>query len=179
MNARVRTWVWVGLAVASVLGTTAGWADDSAQDAQALAAIQDGMQVQIDYTLTVDGNTVDSSEGRGPLSYTPGQGQLIPGLERQLMGLRAGDMRELTVSPEDGYGAIDPEAFIEVPKAQLPPDVTPEVGMMLRGTNPDGQPFSATISKIGEQTVTLDLNHPLAGKTLHFNVKVVTVTTST
>lgn len=179
MNARARTWVWAGLAVASVLGATVGWAEPSAQDAQAPSAIQDGMQVQIDYTLTVDGNTVDSSEGRGPLSFTPGQGQLIPGLERQLMGLKAGDVRELTVTPEDGYGAIDPEAFIEVPKTQLPADVTPEVGMMLRGIHPDGQPFSAMISTIGDQTVTLDLNHPLAGKTLHFNVKVVTVTTPT
>lgn len=141
-----------------------------------MAAIQDGMAVAIDYTLTVDGTVVDSSEGRGPLRYTQGRGEIIPGLERQLAGLHAGDHKDVAVAPEDGYGPVDPEAYMAVSRSQLPVDVTPEVGMVLRGTGQDGRPFRARIHEIGEESVTLDLNHPLAGKTLLFAVTVVEVT---
>ena len=141
-----------------------------------MAAIQNGATVELDYTLTVDGKVVDSSNRRSPLSYVHGQHQLIPGLERPLAGMHVGDSKDVTVSVEDGYGPVDPAAFIEVPKEQLPKNITLEVGLMLRGTNPNGQPFRATVSKIGEKTVTLDLNHPLAGKALQFNVKVTKVT---
>ena len=140
-------------------------------------AIQDGRTVQIDYTLTVDGAVVDSSDGRGPLSYVQGQGQIIPGLERQLVGLHVGDAKEVTVGPDEGYGQMDPKALMEVPKTQLPPDLTPAVGMVLRGTNREGNPFRARIQNVESETVTLDLNHPLAGKTLQFKIKVVDVST--
>ena len=138
-------------------------------------AIQDGRTVKIDYTLTVDGAVVDSSDGRGPLSYVQGQGQIIPGLERQLVGLHVGDAKEVTVSPDEGYGQMNPKAVREVPKTQLPADLTLAVGMVLRGTNKEGSPFRARIQKVEPETVTLDLNHPLAGKTLQFKVKVVSV----
>ena len=139
-------------------------------------AIANGMKVQMEYTLTVDGAVVDSSEGRGPLSYTQGHGDLIPGLERELAGLHSGDAKDVTVSPADGYGAVDPEAFVEIQKTQLPQDMAPTVGAMLRGAGKDGRPFRARISKVGDQTVTLDLNHPLAGKTLQFHVKILQIT---
>lgn len=138
--------------------------------------IQDGSTVDIDYTLTVDGEVVDSSEGRSPLSYVQGRGQLIPGLERELAGLSAGESRDVTLKPEDGYGPTDPAAFVTVSKAQLPPGVTPTVGMVLQGAGPEGQPFPARVYKIADDGVTLDLNHPLAGKTLQFKVTVVKVT---
>ena len=139
------------------------------------AAIKDSMDVGIEYTLTVDGAVVDSTDGKTPFHYVQGQHQMIPGLERQLAGLHVGDTKDVTVAPADGYGEIDPSAFVEVPKTQLPKEVTPTVGMVLRGVNPDGQSFRAKISQMKDTTVVLDLNHPLAGKTLNFHVKIVEV----
>jgi len=133
------------------------------------------MTVQLEYTLTADGQVVDSTEGRGPFQYVHGKGQIIPGLERELAGLHAGDSRDITVTPEDAYGSVDPTAVVEVPKAQLPKDVTPAVGLVLRGVDPDGRTFRAIIKDIGDESVTLDLNHPLAGKTLLFKVKVLNI----
>lgn len=138
-------------------------------------AIADKMDVGMDYTLTVDGKVVDSSEGREPLHYVHGSGQIIPGLEQALTGLKAGDSKEVTVAPEQGYGTADPSAIVEVPKTQLPPNVTPAVGMALRGQTPEGEGFAATIKEIKADSVVLDLNHPLAGKTLHFKVKITDV----
>ena len=167
---RKRAWSWViGIAVMGLLPAM-GWVEAGMRE-----AIHDGSTVQIDYTLTVDGAVVDSSDGREPLKYVQGKGQIIPGLERQLAGLRVGDAGDFTVTPEDGYGSVNPKAFMEVKKDQLPKDVTPQVGMVLRGMGPDGNPFRARIHKIDQDAVTLDMNHPLAGKTLQFKVKVVGV----
>ena len=138
-------------------------------------AIADKMNVAMNYTLTVDGKVVDSSEGREPLHYVHGSGQIIPGLEQALIGLKAGDSKEVTVAPEQGYGMTDPSAIVEVPKTQLPPNVTPTVGMTLRGQTPEGEGFSATIKEVRPDSVLLDLNHPLAGKTLHFKVTITDV----
>ena len=146
-----------------------------AADAPAASAIQDNMDVGLEYTLTVDGAVVDSTEGKEAFHYIQGQKQVIPGLERQLAGLHVGDTKDVTVNPEEGYGQVDPSAIVEVPKTQLPNGVTPEVGMMLRGVNPNGQTFRARIKEMKADTVVLDLNHPLAGKTLNFKVKVVSV----
>ncbi len=139
------------------------------------AAIQDSMAVQLEYRLTVDGNVVDSTEGRGPFRYVQGKQQIVPGLERQLVGLHAGESKDITVRPEEGYGPVDPAAFIETPKTQLPSSITPQVGMVLRGVDPGGKAFRATIHEVKDQTVILDLNHPLAGKTLLFKIKVLDV----
>jgi FKBP-type peptidyl-prolyl cis-trans isomerase SlyD len=142
---------------------------------EAAISVQDNMQIGLEYTLTVDGVVVDSTEGKGPFHYVHGQQQMIPGLESQLTGMRVGDTKEVTVSPEGGYGPVDPTAFVEVKKTQLPPDVTPTVGMILRGVNPDGQSFRAKITELKGETVMLDLNHPLAGKTLSFKVKITDI----
>ena len=197
MNASARAGKWVSLAMGGLLPATLVWAappakEPAKQPAAAapapskeaakpappetpIATIQDGMTVQLDYTLTVDGAVVDSSQGRGPISYVQGHKQIVAGLERQLAGLHIGDARDVIVKPEDGYGQIDPKAFAEVPKTQLPPDVVPAVGLVLHGKSQDGHPFRATVSKVDKDNVTLDLNHPLAGKTLHFAVKVVNI----
>ena len=137
--------------------------------------VRANMDVGLEYTLTVDGAVVDSTDGKDAFHYVHGQQQMIPGLERQLAGLRIGDTKEVTVTPDEGYGQVDPAAFVEVPKTQLPAGVAPEVGLVLRGVNPDGQDFRARISEIKEDTVTLDLNHPLAGKTLNFKVKITSI----
>ena len=139
------------------------------------AAIKDSMDIGIEYTLTVDGAVVDSTNGKTPFHYIHGQHQMIPGLEKQLAGLHVGDTKDVTVAPVEGYGEIDSAAFVEVPKTQLPKEVTPTVGMVLRGINPDGKSFRAKISQMKDTTVVLDLNHPLAGKTLNFHVKVVEI----
>ena len=145
----------------------------AAEETPAASTIQDHMDVNLEYTLTVDGAVVDSTDGKSPFHYVHGQQQIIPGLERQLAGLHVGDTKELTVSPEEGYGPVDPAAVVEVPKTQLPKDVTPTIGMVLRGVNPDGHSFSAKITQMKENAVIMDLNHPLAGKTLNFKVKVI------
>ena len=157
----------------------AGWAEGEAAkptEASTPMVIQDNVQVSLEYTLTSDGAVVDSTDGQEPFKYVHGKGQIIPGLERQLAGLHKGDSKEITVGPDEAYGPVDPSATVDVPKEQLPSNATPEVGMVLRGVDPEGRAFRATIQKISDKTVTLDLNHPLAGKTLTFKVKVIDVT---
>ena len=142
---------------------------------KAAVIIKDGSQVSFDYTLTVDGKVVDTSEGKQPLQYVQGQGKMIPGLTRQLEGLKQGDEKDITISPREAYGEINPDAFREVPRDQMPQDMTPEVGMVVQISNNQGQSAPVRISQVKEDSVTIDLNHPLAGKTLDFHVKIVSV----
>jgi FKBP-type peptidyl-prolyl cis-trans isomerase 2 len=137
--------------------------------------IQDGRQVSFDYTLTVDGEVVDSSKGQGPLRYTHGKGEIIPGLARQLEGLRVGDEKTIEVPPEEAYGAINRQAFREISKASLPAGLEPKVGMYLQMQGPAGQVLPVKIAEVKDNSVVLDLNHPLAGKTLTFQVKIVDI----
>lgn len=138
-------------------------------------AIEKGKAVSFDYTLTVDGEVIDSSEGKRPLKYVHGQGKIIPGLSKKLEGLRAGDEKAVRVRPEEGYGEVSPDAFREIAKTQLPPDAEPEVGMLLQVKTPQGGIMPVKITEIKEDSVIIDFNHPLAGKTLDFKVKIVTV----
>ena len=164
------------VAVAAPLSAVAEEAPTAAAvEAPVATTVQDNMDIGLEYTLTVDGAVVESTEGKEPLHYIHGRQQMIPGLERQLTGLHVGDTAEVSVSPEEGYGPVDPAAFIEIPRTQLPSDVTPEIGMVLRGINPDGQNFQARINALKEESAVLDLNHPLAGKTLSFKVKILDI----
>jgi len=138
-------------------------------------AIQKGSQVSFNYTLTVDGEVVDSSQGKEPFQYIHGEGKIIPGLSRQLEGLGVGEEKRIEVSPEEGYGKVIPEAIQEVPKTQLPPDIEPQVGMQLQVGNPEGRTMVAKITEIKTDTIVIDLNHPLAGKTLIFQIKIVSI----
>ena len=147
----------------------------SAEEPAAPMDVRDNMDIGLEYTLTVDGAVVDSTDSSKPFHYVHGRHEMIPGLERQLTGMHVGDTKEVTVKPDEGYGPVDPSAFVEVSKTQLPAGVTPEVGLVLRGVNPDGQSFRARISELKDATVMLDLNHPLAGKTLNFKVKITNV----
>lgn len=139
------------------------------------AVIEHGATVRIEYTLRDEAGTIlDTSRGREPLTYVHGQHQIIPGLERELEGLQAGDARQVTVPPEDAYGPRDPGAVAEVPRAVVPPDaLVPGVELLARG--PDGSSRVVRIAEVREDTVLLDLNHPLAGKTLVFDIRVVEV----
>ena len=131
--------------------------------------------VEMDYTLTNNsGQVLDTSEGRQPLAYLHGARNIIPGLEKELEGLGVGDSRQVTVSPEEGYGLKNDDLISEVPKADLAslPDL--QVGMQIQGQSEQGVQIF-TILSIEDETVTLDGNHPLAGETLNFDVKIVNI----
>ena len=166
---RLRLGIWLVGAGCAVTGAAL---PVCAEDAASVLSVQDNVRVGIDYTLTVDGEAVESTQGKAPFHYIQGRHEVIVGLERQLAGLKVGETKAVTVSPEDGYGAVDPSAVVEIPKTQLPSDVTPEVGIVLRGVNPDGNSFRAKIVALKQDSVVLDLNHPLAGKTLTFQVTI-------
>ncbi len=136
--------------------------------------IQDGKTVKMNYELSVDGEVIDSTDDRESFQYIHGKNQIIPALERQLAGLKVGDEREIILGPEDAYGIIDPEAMVEIPKSQLP-QVDIEVGTRLGMIGPDGARFPATVVEIRLETVLLDLNHPLAGKELHFFIRILEI----
>jgi FKBP-type peptidyl-prolyl cis-trans isomerase 2 len=138
-------------------------------------AIKDGTKVKFDYTLTVDDETVDSSKERGPLEYTHGEGKIIPGLANELEGLKQGDEKEITLPPEKAYGKVNKDAVREFPKSSLPQDQEPKVGMLLQVQTQNGQVIPAKIAEVKEDTIVLDLNHPLAGKTLNFDIKILSV----
>jgi len=132
-----------------------------------------GEEISIEYTLKLeDKTTVDSNVGGEPLKFIQGEHQIIPGLETALEGLKVGDKKTVKVKPQDGYGEIDPKAVQEVEKSRIPPEAL-VIGTPLEGTDPSGRPIHARVQEIKEKTVILDLNHPLAGKTLLFDVKIL------
>ncbi len=137
--------------------------------------IQTGSDVAFDYTLTDESGTViDSSKGKQPMHYVHGKGQIIPGLEKELAGMAVGGEKKVTVKPEDGYGPINPQAFQEIPKEKLPADAL-KVGTMLMAQGPQGQGVPVRVHEIKENTVIMDFNHPLAGKTLSFDIKITDI----
>ena len=135
--------------------------------------VQDGQVVLMEYTLRVDGEILDSSSGHEPLEFLQGAGNIIPGLEQELYGMAIGESKQVVVQPEDGYGVIDAEAFVEVPRDQFPSDIPMEEGVEIQVTDENGTPMNARIDSISDDTVTLDFNHPLAGKELTFDAKIV------
>ena len=138
--------------------------------------VADNCVVAIHYTLiNTDGDTLDSSAGGEPLQYIQGTGGLIPGLERELEGKGAGDSFKVAIAPEDAYGSSQPELVQDVPLEALSQIENLEVGMQLQSQNPDGQVQNLVVDAIGEETVTLNANHPLADVELHFDVSVESV----
>ena len=135
--------------------------------------VQDGQVVSMDYTLRVDGEVLDSSAGQEPLQFIQGAGNIIPGLEDELYDMALGDSKKVIVQPEDGYGVLDPDALIQVPRDQFPANIPMEIGVEIQVTDENGTPMNARIDTIDDDAVTLDFNHPLAGKELHFDVTIV------
>lgn len=139
-----------------------------------------GTVVSLDYTLRIDnGELVDSSQERGPLNFAFGVGRIIPGLERQLEGLQQGDERKIVVSPDEGYGPAIPEAVQQIARGEFPANIELKEGLMLYVEDPIGKPIPFSVKTFNEEHVTVDFNHPLAGKTLTFDVKVVGVREAT
>ena len=141
----------------------------------ASATVDKGKKVKFDYTLKVGSTVVETSLGRAPVEYVQGEGKIIPGLEAQLQGLKAGEQKKFTLLPKDGYGEANPQAFREFPKTMFPKDFVAKKGLIIELQGDKGQVVPATIAEVKQDTVLLDFNHPLAGKTLQFDVKIISV----
>jgi len=137
--------------------------------------VQEDKFVSIDYTLRLsDGELVESSEGGAPFGFIFGRSQVIPGLERGLEGLEEGDTAQITVTPEEGYGVRREELLQGIPKTYFPQDADLSPGSAFQTMGPQGQ-VTFVIHEVQGDTVIADFNHPLAGKTLHFEVTVKSV----
>lgn len=139
-------------------------------------SVEDGDTVRVHYTGTLqDGTEFDSSHGRDPLEFTVGEGEVIQGFEEMVLGLDEGESTEATLPPEEAYGERSEERLIEVETDQLPDDIEPEIGMQLEIETPQGGRARVRITEIGDDVVTLDGNHPLAGRELTFELEVVDI----
>jgi len=127
----------------------------------------------MDYSLTVDGEVVDSSEGSEPIEFIQGHGNIIPGLENALYGMSIGDQKSISVSPDEGYGIYDPEAVLTVQRVEFPDEIPMELGTEVSIQDEGGDVMVAVIESFDNETVTLNGNHPLAGKDLQFDVTIV------
>jgi FKBP-type peptidyl-prolyl cis-trans isomerase SlyD len=140
--------------------------------------VKEGSIVALEYTLTDEsGKVIESSEGKSPMVYVHGQGQIMPGLEKALTGMKVGEQKTVVVRPEEGYGPVNPQAFQEVPRENFPAEGL-KVGMTLMARGKDGVPIRIRVREIKDKTVVVDLNHPLAGKTLTFKVKISEIKTA-
>jgi FKBP-type peptidyl-prolyl cis-trans isomerase 2 len=135
-----------------------------------------GDTVQLHYTLTLDdGRVVDSSRERGPFQVTLGEGQVIKGFEKAVLGMTPGETKKVTVSAEEGYGPYRDELVQQVSREQIPPNVDVSVGQRLQASDQNGRTMVLTVIDQGPETVTLDANHPLAGEDLTFDVELLDV----
>jgi peptidylprolyl isomerase len=141
-----------------------------------MAEVKEGDTVSIHYTGKLDdGTQFDSSEGREPLSFQVGAGQIIPGLDKALPGMTEGDTKEVTVPAEEAYGPVNPDAKQAVPRAEIPEHIPLDLGTQLQVQTPDGQTMNVTVAEVTDDQVVLDANHPLAGRNLNFDIEVVKV----
>ncbi len=137
--------------------------------------VSNGKQVTLEYTLKLDDQSVvDTNVGGEPIKLTQGNHEIVPGLEKALDGMTVGEKKKVTVAPPEGYGSVDPTAFQEVDRKMVPTDAQ-KVGAQLEGKTSDGRTVYPRISEVKHKTIVLDFNHPLAGKTLYFDVKVLDV----
>lgn len=145
-----------------------------------MATAKRGDTVRVHYTGRLDDGTVfDSSREREPLEFTVGAGQVIDGFERAVEGMGVGEARETRIEPDDAYGARRDDLVLDLPKEQVPDDMEIEPGMRLELRQPDGQAVPVTVAEVGEQSVTLDANHPLAGQVLTFELELVEIAGAT
>ena len=141
--------------------------------------VDDGQVVSMHYTLHVNGQVLDSSDGGEPLQFIQGMGHIIPGLEHELYDMKIGDSKKVVVAAKDGYGEIDTEAYMDVPRDSFPTDVPLQIGTELELRDQSDHPVYARIETIGDENVRLNMNHPLAGKELHFDVKIADLRAAT
>jgi peptidylprolyl isomerase len=140
------------------------------------AQAKNGDTVQVNYTgKLADGTVFDSSIGREPLEFTLGAGQVIPGFEKAVFGMKVGEKKTVTIPVDEAYGPHRDDLVAEVPREKLPSDLTPEVGQQLGVKRSDGGTSIVTITSVSDNTVTIDANHPLAGKDLTFEIELVKI----
>jgi len=141
-----------------------------------MTAAKSGDTVRIHYTGTLsDGSVFDSSEGRDPLEFTLGSGQVIPGFDTGVTGMMVGEKKTIEIPSDEAYGPVHDEARQDVPRAQIPAEIPLEVGIQLQMQSPTGQVVPVTVVAITDEAVTLDANHPLAGKDLTFALELVSI----
>ncbi|CUH75169.1 FKBP-type peptidyl-prolyl cis-trans isomerase [Tropicibacter naphthalenivorans] len=141
-----------------------------------MTQVKSGDTVRIHYTGTLaDGTTFDSSAGRDPLEFTVGSGQIIPGLDKAIPGMTVGDKKKVEIPADEAYGQPHPEAMQAVPRAEIPAEIPLDLGTQLQVQTPTGQVMPVTIVKVTDEEVTLDANHPLAGKDLTFDFELVAI----
>lgn len=136
--------------------------------------VSNGKLISLEYTLKLEGGeVVDTNVGGDPLTYTHGANQIIRGVESAVEGMEVGQTKQAVVPPAEGYGEADPNSFAEVPKDKLPQEI--QVGTQLHGKDGSGREIRPIVSAIKDDTVLLDFNHPLAGRTLYFDLRVVNI----
>lgn len=141
-----------------------------------MTQVKPGDTVRIHYTGTLaDGSTFDSSEGRDPLEFTVGSGQIIPGLDKAMPGMEVGEKKVVEVPCDEAYGQPDPNARQAVPRAEIPAEIPLDIGTQLQVQTPQGQVMPVTVAEVTETEVTLDANHPLAGRDLTFAIELVSI----
>lgn len=173
MNRNNKWLLWVRMGVfliASVFSIQGAFADSG-------AGAKKGDQVTLNYTGTFnDGTVFDSSDKHDtPLMFEVGSGQVITGFDNAVMGMKKGEEKSFTLQPSEAYGEHDPKMIQKVPRSELPQNREPKAGMMLIVGTPQGGQIPATITEVTDQEITLDMNHPLAGKVLNFKIKLVEV----
>lgn len=141
-----------------------------------MTEVKNGDTVRIHYTGTLkDGSVFDSSEGRDPLEFTVGAGHVIAGMDAGLLGMNVGEKKTLEIPCADAYGPLNPEARQKIPREGIPDDIPLELGVQLQMQSPEGHILPVTVVEVDEATVTLDANHPLAGKDLTFDIELVEI----
>ncbi len=141
--------------------------------------VDDGVVVSMHYTLHVDGQLVDASSESKPLQFIQGMGHIIPGLEHELYDMRIGDHKSVRVAAKDGYGEVDEAAFMDVPRGSFPANVPLDPGTELQLQDRNGHPVYARIQAVSPEVIRLNMNHPLAGKTLDFDVTIASMRPAT
>ena len=149
-----------------------------------MAQAKEGDRVKVHYTGRLDdGSVFDSSEcgadecghEHGPMEFTIGAGEVIPGFDAGVLGLSVGEAKTIHIPVEDAYGERIEEMVAEVPRGDLPPEMNPEVGQQLEVTQEDGQIFQVLVTDVSDQSITIDANHPLAGQALNFDLRLVEI----
>jgi FKBP-type peptidyl-prolyl cis-trans isomerase 2 len=141
-----------------------------------MSEVKSGDKVRIHYKGTLaDGTVFDSSEGRDPLEFTVGTGQVIVGMDKEMVGMTVGEKKTIVAVADEAYGQRQDDAQQDVPREMIPAEIPLEVGMQLQMQSPEGQVIPVSVVSVGEETVTLDANHALAGKDLTFDIELVEI----
>ncbi len=158
--------------ILALLGILLTASSVAAEDSVAVAA---GSPVSFEFTLTLeDGTVADTSIGRAPMSITQGQNQILPGLEAALIGMQVDESKKVVLAPEQGFGPVDPEKFQEIPIERIPAE-NRRAGDVIIGEAPTGQKIPIRVHEVRDDVAVLDFNHPMAGQTLTFDVKIVSI----